>query len=79
MLVFPFMLASSVFVPTQTMPWWLRAVAQYTPVSYTADAIRHLTLGTGDAEAVRMALVWAIGIATISIPLATFFFRRLAR
>lgn len=78
MLVFPFMLASSVFVPTQTMPWWLRAVAQYTPVSYTADAVRHLTLGTADAEAVTMAIVWAVGIATISIPLATFFFRRLA-
>jgi len=78
MLVFPLMLASSVFVPTQTMPSWLRAVAQHTPVTYTADAIRHLVLGTAGAEAVTMAIVWAVGIAGVSIPLATLFFRRLA-
>jgi hypothetical protein len=40
MLVFSFMRASSVLVPTKGRPWWLRSVAEHTPVSYTADAAR---------------------------------------
>jgi ABC transporter DrrB family efflux protein len=43
--VFPLVFASSVFVPTQTMPEWLRAFAEVQPITVTTNAIRGLMLG----------------------------------
>src|SRR5436305_859746 len=37
--------ASNSFVPTSTMPGWLRAYANHQPVSATVDAVRSLVLG----------------------------------
>jgi len=80
LVIFPLMFASSVFVPVQTMPWWLRAVVQHSPVTYAADAVRHLGLGAaGAAESVTIAVVWAVGIAAICIPLTGYLFRRFNR
>jgi hypothetical protein len=39
--VFPLVFASSVFVPTQTMPDWLRAFADNQPITVTANALTH--------------------------------------
>jgi ABC-2 type transport system permease protein len=41
-LVFPVMMLSNVFVPTQGMPAWLRAVADWNPVSAFAASLREL-------------------------------------
>jgi ABC transporter DrrB family efflux protein len=50
-LVFPLTFASSAFVPTATMPSWLRGFANHQPVTIVIDAVRDLTLGTvGPAE-----------------------------
>ena len=43
LLVFPFVFASSVFVPTATMPDWLRVFAEHQPVSIIANTVRALT------------------------------------
>ncbi|HSR45777.1 MAG TPA: ABC transporter permease [Acidimicrobiia bacterium] len=43
--VFPLVFASSVFVPTQTMPEWLRAFAEIQPITVTTNALRGLMLG----------------------------------
>jgi ABC transporter DrrB family efflux protein len=43
--VFPLVFASSVFVPTQTMPEWLRAFAEVQPITVTTNALRGLMLG----------------------------------
>jgi hypothetical protein len=43
--VFPLVFASSVFVPTQTMPAWLRAFAENQPITVTVNALRGLMLG----------------------------------
>ena len=43
--VFPLVFASSVFVPTQTMPDWLRAFAEVQPITVTTNALRGLMLG----------------------------------
>jgi ABC-2 type transport system permease protein len=44
-LVFPFVFASSAFVPAQTFPGWLQAFARVNPVSIWVDTVRVLTLG----------------------------------
>ena len=43
--VFPLVFASSVFVPTQTMPDWLRTFAEVQPITVTTNALRGLMLG----------------------------------
>jgi ABC transporter DrrB family efflux protein len=43
--VFPFMFASTVFVPLSSMPGWLRAFAIFQPVSVTVDSVRILAEG----------------------------------
>jgi ABC transporter DrrB family efflux protein len=43
--IFPLVFASSVFVPTQTMPDWLRGFAENQPITVTVNALRGLMLG----------------------------------
>jgi len=43
LLVFPFVFASSVFVPTATMPDWLRIFAEHQPVSVVVNTVRALS------------------------------------
>jgi ABC transporter DrrB family efflux protein len=81
--VFPLVFASSVFVPTDTMPGWLAAFADNQPITVTVNALRGLILG-GDAlppgdtvgGTVLLALAWSAGILAIFAPLAVRVYRR---
>ena len=68
--VFPLTFASSIFVPTQTMPDWLRIFAENQPVSIIANAVRGLMAGTATSGDVTTALIWIIGIFIVFMPLA---------
>lgn len=74
--VFPLVFASSVFVPTGTMPDWLRTFAENQPVTQTVNAIRYLTQGLGDSTSVWQSVLWAAGIIMIFVPLAVARYRR---
>jgi ABC-2 type transport system permease protein/oleandomycin transport system permease protein len=74
--LFPLIFASSVFVPVDTMPDWLRAFAEVSPVSATADAVRALVLGGPAAGPVLASLAWSAGILAVFMPLASWRFRR---
>ena len=82
--VFPLVFASSVFLPTQTMPDWLRAFADHQPISVIANTIRALMLG-GDvallpgetvAGQVVVSLLWVVGITVVFATLAVRTYRR---
>lgn len=81
--VFPLVFASSVFVPTQTMPSWLRAFADNQPITVTVDALRGLMLG-GDAVRVGqtvggqvlLSIFWSTLILAVFAPLAVRMYRR---
>ncbi|MFC4562179.1 ABC transporter permease [Nocardiopsis mangrovi] len=67
--MFPLMFASSAFVPLDSLPAWLRVIAQINPLTYAVDASRNLSLdlpvGNGVILAVATsALLCLIGIAT---------------
>lgn len=47
--VFPLVFASSVFVPTTSMPDWLRSFAENQPISQVANGMRYLFSGEGPA------------------------------
>ena len=81
--IFPLVFASSVFVPTATLPGWLRVFADHQPVTRTANAVRGLILGEGAlapyqtvAGEVIAALLWALAILVIAVPLAVRLYRR---
>jgi len=76
--VFPLTFASSAFVPTSTMPSWLRAFADHQPVTTLIDAVRALTIGNISAaqrqalfagqstpSLVIQSLLWALAIGLV--------------
>ena len=83
-LIFPFVFASSAFVPVTTMPGWLQAFAKNQPVSQVIDATRQLMLGTNteaDLWSVRdvyLALAWSVGFLVVLAPLAVRRYRRVS-
>jgi ABC transporter DrrB family efflux protein len=72
--------ASSGFVPTSTMPGWLRPFAEHQPVSLIINAVRGLVLNRPDATATWQAIAWCMGLLLVCIPLAVWTYgRRTAR
>ncbi len=71
MFLFPLMFASSAYVPVETLPGWLRAIANVNPLSYLIDATRALVLGWDRPGDVIQALVALVAVAGIGM-LMTF-------
>ncbi len=83
--VFPFVFASSVFVPPETMPAWLEGFAKNQPVTIVAQAARGLMLGEGALEPgqsvggqVVLAVIWCAAITAVAAPVAVRIYRRSA-
>jgi ABC transporter DrrB family efflux protein len=81
--VFPFVVASSVFAPTATMPSWLQGFAANQPVTVVSNALRGLILGQGALVPghtvlgdVLLALAWSLGILVVFAPLAVRVYRK---
>lgn len=78
--LFPLTFASSAFVPTKSMPDWLRVFAENQPVSLIINAVRGLLLNQSDATTIWQAFAWCIGILIVFVPLASLAYsRRIAR
>jgi ABC transporter DrrB family efflux protein len=85
--VFPLTFISNVFVPPQTLPTWLRPVAEWNPTSTLTAATRELWgnpnpfAGTGfqHEQPVLLTVIWAIVIIAVFAPLAVNRFRNLSR
>lgn len=84
MVVFPFAFISSAYIPVKTMPAWLQVFAKHQPLTYMVDSARALTLGShapallGHPSSYYMtrALIWAVAIVAVSLPLAVAKYRR---
>ena len=85
MLFLPYV--SSAFVPPETMPVWLRGVAEHQPVTPVIETVRGLLIGLGSdgapvgglgATAV-VALAWCAGIGVVSLVAAAWVFARRGR
>jgi len=81
--VFPLVFASSVFLPTSTMPDWLRVFADHQPITAVTNALRGLMLGPGAlpegvslASQVLSASAWIVGITAVFSTLAIRSYRR---
>jgi len=76
--VFPLTFISSAFVPVESMPSALQAVAEVNPFTVTVDAMRALWVGGEAGNSVWGAFVWALVIFAIAAPLAVARYRRAA-
>jgi len=76
--IFPLVFASSIFVPTDSMPGWLQAFAKASPVTNTVNAVRAMALGGPTARPLLYSILWILGILAVFVPLAVSRYRRLA-
>ena len=58
---------SSGFVPLDTLPSWLRPIAEHQPVTPLIEATRHLLAGTDPGALPWIALAWCAGILVLAI------------
>jgi ABC-2 type transport system permease protein len=74
--IFPLTFASSAFVPTHTMPTALRIFAENQPLTHVINAMRAWLVGSPIGNSGLYAFAWCIGIIVVSVPIATWLFRR---
>jgi ABC-2 type transport system permease protein len=67
---------SSAFVPTGTMPGWLRAFADHQPATYIVNAVRDLFTQQPAGSTIWIALAWCAGILAVAYVLAGVVYRR---
>jgi ABC-2 type transport system permease protein len=72
--ILPFL--GSGFVPTDSMPAWLAAFADYQPFTPVMETIRGLLLGTGIGSNGVISIAWCAGIALVSYIWAKKLFNR---
>jgi ABC-2 type transport system permease protein/oleandomycin transport system permease protein len=87
-LVFPFVFASTAFVPAETFPGWLQAWSNVNPVSIWSDTIRVLTLGELYTQSeffpnvpslgtlLWQSTAWFLGIFVVFVTLGVRVYRR---
>ncbi len=74
--IFPLVLASSVFLPTETMPIWLQSFADNQPITIIAATLRVLFLGGEVGILLWHSLAWTTVIVAVFAPLAVRQYRR---
>jgi ABC transporter DrrB family efflux protein len=82
--IFPLVFGSSVFVPTNSMPEWLRAFADVQPVTILTNTVRSLMIpeqaasfmGLDQGTLILQSLAWIAGIVAVFAPLAVRRYRR---
>ena len=78
-IIFPFVFASSVFVPVATMPGWLQTVAGRTPMTATVDAVRALSLNLPLHSLPVTAVAWLAGLTVLASTVSSFLYQRMGR
>lgn len=76
--LFPLIFASSAFVQPSTMPDWLRAFAEASPVTVAVDTVRGLLLGGEWRAPLVKLLAWVAAIVGLFAPIAVRRYRRAA-
>jgi ABC-type multidrug transport system permease subunit len=85
--LFPITFLSNVFVPTDTLPSWLRPIAEWNPVSSLTAATRDLfgnpnpfaQDGFPAEHPIMLTLIYVVVIVAIFAPLSVRSYRRMSR
>lgn len=65
MVIFPLTFLSNVFVDPKTMPGWLQAFVNNSPVTHVATAVRELMAGNWPAADIGWTLGWSVVLLTV--------------
>jgi ABC-2 type transport system permease protein len=76
MIFFPLVFLSNVFVPQGTLPRWLQAWVDISPVAHLATATRALMNGSVDAVSLVVVLGTAATLTLVFLPLTTWLYGR---
>jgi ABC-type multidrug transport system permease subunit len=86
--MFPLTFVANTFVPTASMPSWLRAISEWNPVSAITQACRELW-GNGPVAGpdaawplqhpILVSIGWSLLLTAVFAPLAVKAFRRRSR
>jgi ABC-2 type transport system permease protein len=76
MALFPLVFLSNVFVEPQTLPGWLEAVVDLSPISHLVTAARALMDGTVPGLELTVALGTAAVLTAVFAPLSTYLYGR---
>src|SRR5687767_3997338 len=74
--VFPLTFVSSAFVPTATMPDWMRVFADNQPMTLVVNAVRDLTLSTDLYAAELPSVIWSVAILAVAFQLGVWLYNR---
>jgi ABC transporter DrrB family efflux protein len=74
--IFPLTFVSSVYVPADSMPAVLEAIANANPITSVVDALRALWLGAPAGTDVWVSVLWCVGLVAVFSVLATARYRR---
>jgi ABC-2 type transport system permease protein len=77
MLFLPYL--SSAFVPPETLPTALRAVAEHQPITPVIETVRGLLTGTPIGSSGWLAVLWCGGILAVAVTAAGWAYRRRGR
>lgn len=84
MVVFPLTFVSSAYVPTASMPGWMRPIADHQPITPMVNAVRALALGDRATAVLGhtagyylpAALIWSAVVTVVFVPIAVALYRR---
>lgn len=82
--IFPLVFASSVFVPTSSMPDWLQVFAENQPISILANTVRSLMLpeealsflGFDQGQLILQSFLWIAAIIAVFAPLSVRMYKK---
>jgi ABC-2 type transport system permease protein len=75
LLTFPLLFASNAFVPAESMPTWLRVIAQTNPISYANDATRSMVGGQITLTELLATVVACLALVCVCAPISKRSFR----
>jgi ABC transporter DrrB family efflux protein len=87
LVLFPLTFLSNVFIPTSTLPWFLKPLAEWNPVSALTAATRELwgnpnPFAAGGLPAehpIELTLAWIVVLLAIFAPLGVWRYRSMSR
>ena len=75
-LMFPMMLLSGVFFPTQQMPWYMQSISNFLPLTYVATALRKVMVLGVSISMITTELAVLIGFGVVMTAIAVPVFKR---